>query len=95
MIAMFTMKKASEKLNQLIKENEQKLGLTTLETFEDEDGTAHILAQRTSDKSYIVWSSYYTGEESTTYASFHNGKYDMDIEQGINELKRRLNRETL
>lgn len=48
------------------------------------------------DKTFIVWSSYYGGENSRSYDSFYNGKYDMTLKEGITELDRRLgrNRET-
>lgn len=54
------------------------------------EGDAIVLAYRPIDTSYIVWTTYCTGEAKTSFVDFYNGKYDMTKENATQEYERRL-----
>ena len=81
--------KYEEKIKSLLAKKEKELNVHVVSTEFDEDKNLHILCHRMTDDSFIVWSSYYTGEEKTSFVNFHNGSYDMTLEQGVRELERR------
>ncbi|WP_078598625.1 hypothetical protein [Evansella clarkii] len=79
----------SEKLNNLVQSREKVLGVRTLEIVKDRHGNTHILAERIRDKSLIVWTSYFTGEEKTSYEGYHHGEYDLSLTDAIDLLRER------
>src|SRR5699024_6168701 len=81
-----------DKKIKLIVDKEIELNLKVVEESLDEKNNLHILCQRYSDNSHVVWTSYHTGEVETSYVDFYNGKYDMSREDGYKELNRRVER---
>lgn len=81
--------KYKEKIKSLLAEKEKELNVHVVSTEFDEDKNLHILCHRITDDSFIVWSSYYTGEEKTSFVNFYNGAYDMTLEQGLEVLYER------
>ena len=78
-----------QRLVQVITEKEKELGFTTLEVMQDKEGNAYLLAKRAVDGTYIVWSAYNTGDDLTAYTGLYSGAYDLSLEEGIAEMKRR------
>ena len=84
-----------ETLIKLTQQKERELDMTVLEVVLDDHQNAHILAQRNRDGTYAAWTSYTTGEDSTSYIEFYSGKYDMSLSDAVDELKRRTGRDTI
>ncbi|WP_144460404.1 hypothetical protein [Siminovitchia fortis] len=82
-----------DKIDALFAEKTEELNVRVIAYQFDEEKNLHVLCQRDSDRSYISWSSYYTGEKNSSFENFYNGKYDMDLGQGIRELKKRSGKE--
>lgn len=90
MTAMPISKSLQEKLRHLCEQKEKTLNITILHIMCDRDFQhAHILAKRLSNNSFIVWTSGNTGKEQISYENFYNGKYDMNLLEGLEELFRR------
>lgn len=69
------------KRNEMIKEKEKELNVQVVEQTVPVDGVFYVLCRREFDNSYTVWNA---NEEG-----FYNGKYDMNLKEGIAELERR------
>lgn len=82
----------TDKLKALIKAKEKELKVNAVEIMKDARNNVHILAKRDIDNSFIVWTTYNTGEPETSYQGFSNGKYDMTLPSAVNELLRRANK---
>lgn len=67
--------------NEMIKEKEKELKVQVVEQTVPIDGVFYVLCRREFDNSYTVWNA---NEEG-----FYNGKYDMNLKEGIAELERR------
>lgn len=79
------------KLKELIESKEVELNITVIKIVRDGDKNAVILAKRHFDDTHIVWSSYYTGEERTSYVNFYSGSYDLTLTRALDETQRRVN----
>lgn len=82
-----------DKRKSLIVNKQEELNFRVVDKVLDDNNDLHILCQRYSDNSYVVWTSYYTGDVETSYENFYSGEYDMDIEEGFEELFRRSGKE--
>lgn len=78
----------------LIKDKEKELNVAVVDVKFDNEMNLHVLANRLTDDSYVAWNSYFVEEMEKSYVNFYNGKYDIDIEQGMRELERRSGRYT-
>lgn len=65
------------KINDLLKIKSEELNIEIVKQEIARNKDLHVLAFRKFDSSYIVWTSYYTGEEKTSYVGFYNGSYDL------------------
>lgn len=77
------------KINELISEKEKELNVEVLAYGIDKSKDLHVLAEREFDGSHAVWTSHYTGKLDEPYFEFYNGKYDMNVANGVKELLRR------
>lgn len=78
-----------DKFHQMAKERESSLHVSILCQNKSTDGDIHVLCYRQSDNSYIVWTAYYTGCLSNSFEGFYNGRYDLTLEEALNEIERR------
>ena len=78
-----------KKLDTLIEERGKTLGFQMIEIVKDRYRNVHVLGKRKSDGLYAVWTSYYTGEDRTSYVGFYNGMYDISEVEGKKEIERR------
>lgn len=78
------------KIERLIKEKESKLNVYVLEKSLDSKRNLHVLCKVEADGSYTIWTSFYTGEEKTSYVDFYNGKHDLTLKQAIEEFCKRI-----
>lgn len=87
--------KFKSKIDSLFKEREDSLGIRVVEKQFDERKHLHVLCKNMHNDSFIVWSSFYIGNDPRTYDAFYNGKYDLNLKEGMRELERRsgLNQE--
>lgn len=79
-------------LQDTLRERETALNVRTIDIQYDNERNAHIIAQRNSDGTFVVWTSYYTREEQSRYFGLYNGTYDLDLRQAVREQDRRLTR---
>lgn len=77
-------------IDELLKRKSKELNIDIIRNELSRNGDLHVLALRDSDKSYVVWTSYNTGEDKTSYVDFYNGKYDLTIDQAQIEYDRRF-----
>src|SRR5690554_3132247 len=78
------------KIEGLIKEKESKLNAYVVERSLDSERNLHVLCKMETDGSYTVWTSYYTGEEKTSYVDFYNGSHGLSLKQAIEEFHQRI-----
>lgn len=86
-------KKMENKKGHLFMGKEFELGVVVIDEQQSENGDLHVLCERESDGSHVVWTSYNTGDLETSYENFYNGKYDLTREEGFKELDRRSGRD--
>lgn len=86
------MEKMNDKIGRLLFQKEKELNLVVVGQEFDDRNNLHVLCNRRFDNSYIVWTAYNTDEEKNSFENFYNGKYDMTLEEGVQELERRRDR---
>lgn len=80
-------------VDSLFERKKRELGVQIVGYEFSENKDLHVLAKRESDGTYVGWTSYYTGEDKTSYVDFYNGAYDMNKVQGLKELEIRTGKD--
>src|SRR5699024_4338534 len=91
-IETYNEQKLENKKGHLIFGKEFELGVNVIDEQYSENGDLHVLCERESDGSHVVWTSFRTDDLETSYEDFYNGKYDLTREEGFKELDRRSGR---
>ena len=91
-IETYNEQKLENKKGHLIFGKEFELGVNVIDEQYNENGDLHVLCERESDGSHVVWTSFRTDDLETSYEDFYNGKYDLTREEGFKELDRRSGR---
>lgn len=82
------------KLDALIRRKEREQEVILIDSKTDDEGNVHVLMKRYGRRQgHIVWTTFDTGELTTTYSDFYKGLYNQTYESGQEELTRRCSRE--
>jgi len=71
---------------ELLSTKEKELEVTILACELDEEKHMHVLAERNTNRSFIVWTALRSGYEKEFYQQLYNGRYDMNREEALDEL---------
>lgn len=81
------------KLDALIRRKEREQEVILVDSKTDREGNVHVLMRRYPRRQcHIVWTTFDTGEEETTYSDFYKGMYNLSHESGLAEIRRRWER---
>jgi len=80
----------NEKLNELLESKETELNVVIVDVTVADNGDAHVIAKKNFDGSFVVWSSYSTGEVETSHENLYSGFYCDKLVDAIEEQNNRV-----